>query len=112
MFKPPKVPTVDVEEAAARLANGAMLVDVREGFEWMASRVPGAIHRPIGEINDWWEDLPSDRDVLFICHTGGRSAQVVQALSSQAGMANVWNLDGGIVAWANCGQPISDEPES
>ncbi len=111
MFKQPQVPTVDVADAAARLANGAMLVDVRESFEWTASRVPGAIHRPIGDINDWWEDLPSDRDVIFICHTGSRSAQVVQALSSQAGMGNVWNLAGGIVAWANGGQPVDTEPE-
>lgn len=111
MFKQPSVPTVDVAEAAARLANGAMLVDVREGFEWTASRVPGAIHHPIGEIDDWWEDLPSDRDVIFICRSGSRSAQVVQALSSQGGMTNVWNLAGGIVAWANGGQPIDDEPE-
>jgi rhodanese-related sulfurtransferase len=110
VFKKPQVPTVDVEEAAQRLSAGAMLVDVREDFEWAASRVPGAVHRPIGEINDWWEELPSDRDVIFICHSGSRSAQVVQALSAQAGMSNVWNLAGGMVAWSNGGQPVDTEP--
>ena len=112
MFGQPEVPTVDAEDAADRIERGALLVDVRERAEWDEARIPGAVHRPIGHINEWWQELPSDRDIVFQCHTGGRSAQVVLALSSEAGMVNVWNLAGGIVAWANSGKPVDyDRPE-
>ena len=110
MFGQPKVPTVDAQDAASRIADGALLVDVREQTEWDEARIPGAVHRPIGTINDWFTDLPTDRDIVFQCHSGGRSAQVVMALSSQAGMDNVWNLAGGIVAWANAGHPVDYDP--
>lgn len=108
----PSVPSVDVDEATARLAAGALLVDVREQSEWDEARIPGAVHRPIGAIGEWWETLPRDRDVIFQCHSGGRSAQVVHALATQAGMDNVFNLAGGIVAWANAGRPIEPSPEA
>jgi hydroxyacylglutathione hydrolase len=85
-------------------------VDVREQAEWDEARIPGALHRPIATINDWFTELPTDRDIIFQCRSGARSAQVVKALSSQAGMDNVWNLAGGIVAWANAGQPVDYEP--
>ena len=110
MFGQPQVPTVDAEEAASRLAAGALLIDVREQAEWDQARIPGAVHRPIGTIDDWYTELPTDRDIVFQCHSGGRSAQVVRALNTQAGMENVWNLAGGIVAWANAGQPVDYEP--
>lgn len=110
MFGQPQVPTVDAQEAASRIATGALLVDVREQAEWDEARIPGALHRPIGTINDWYTDLPADREIVFQCHSGGRSAQVVHALTSQAGMENVWNLAGGIVAWANAGNPVDYEP--
>ena len=110
MFGQPQVPTVDAQEAATRIAKGALLIDVREQAEWDEARIPGAIHRPVGTINDWYTDLPTDREIVFQCHSGGRSAQVVKALSSQAGMENVWNLAGGIVAWANAGNPVDYDP--
>ena len=111
MFGQPRVPTVDAEEAATRLDAGALLVDVREQAEWDQARIPGAVHRPLATIDDWYPDLPTDRDIVVQCHTGGRSAQVVKALTSQAGMDNVFNLAGGIVAWANAGQPVDyDQP--
>lgn len=110
MFGQPQVPAVDAEEAATRVAAGALLVDVREQAEWDQARIPGAVHRPLAAINDWYSELPTDRDVVVQCHTGSRSAQVVKALTSQAGMENVWNLSGGIVAWANAGQPVDYDP--
>jgi len=110
MFGHPDIPSVDVDEAATRLDAGALLVDVRDQPEWDEARIPGAVHLPISTINDWYADLPSDRDIVFQCHTGGRSGQVVLALAGQAGMTNVWNLAGGMVAWANAGKPVDYDP--
>ncbi len=110
MFRQPPVATVDASDAAARLEQGGLLIDVREQAEWDEARVPGSVHRPITAINEWWHDLPPDRDIVVLCHSGNRSAQVVQALTAQAGMDNVWNLAGGIVAWANAGHSVDYEP--
>ncbi len=89
-----------------RLDNGAMLVDVREQNEWDEARIPGAVLRPMSQINDWWQDLPDDREIILQCRTGARSAQVTAALMGQAGMDNVVNLAGGIVGWAEAGFDI------
>jgi rhodanese-related sulfurtransferase len=110
VFGQPQVPTVDTDDAATKLDSGALLIDVRDQAEWDEARIPGAVHKPIASINEWFGGLPSDRDIVFQCHSGGRSAQVVHALATQAGMSNVWNLAGGIVAWANAGKPVDDGP--
>jgi len=86
----------EFEESAGRLAEQA--------------RIPGAVHHPMGAIDDWWEHLPRDRAVIVQCHTGARSARVVQALTGRGGMDNVHNLTGGIVAWAAAHHPT--EPGS
>jgi rhodanese-related sulfurtransferase len=110
VFGQPKIPTVNIAEAATRLDAGGLLIDVREQAEWDEARVPQSVHRPITTINDWWQDLPADRDVVVLCRSGSRSAQVVHALTTQGGMQNVWNLAGGIVAWARAGEPIDADP--
>ena len=110
VFGQPQIPTVDADDAAAKLEGGALLVDVRDQSEWDEARIPGAVHKPIATINEWFGELPSDRDIVFQCHSGSRSAQVVNALAAQAGMSNVWNLAGGIVAWAKAGKPVAYGP--
>lgn len=110
MFGPPTVPSVDADEASERLEQGALLIDVREPVEWDEARIPGAVLKPMATINDWWQELPSDRDIVVQCRTGSRSAHVVHALTTQGGMTRVWNLTGGIVAWANAGKPVDHDP--
>lgn len=77
----------------------AMLIDVREQDEWDDERIPGALFRPMSQINTWYPDLPKDRPVIVLCRTGQRSTSVVHALITQAGFDNVFNLSGGIVGW-------------
>ena len=112
MFGQPQVPSVDAKAAASKIAAGALLIDVHEQTEWDEARIPGALLRPMGTINEWFADLPTDREIVFQCRTGSRSAQVVKALSSQAGMENVWNLTGGIVAWVKAGNRVDYDPPS
>ncbi|MEZ4319881.1 MAG: rhodanese-like domain-containing protein [Myxococcota bacterium] len=44
-------------------------------------------------------ELPRDRDILVHCRSGGRSAMACMALA-QLGFLNLFNLEGGINAWA------------
>ncbi|HEY1017336.1 MAG TPA: rhodanese-like domain-containing protein [Herpetosiphonaceae bacterium] len=90
------------EQIAARLEAGEdlLLVDVREPDEWAIAAIEGAEQRSMSTLNDWWEELPRDREVVIVCHHGGRSAQVCQALAAQAGFENLTNMQGGIDRWA------------
>lgn len=111
MFRPPvpEVPHVTAEEAEGMLAAGAVLVDIREPNEWHLGRIPGAELHPLSSISEWWERLPRDRPVILQCRSGERSALATEALLHQAGLENVVNLQGGIIAWANAGLPIEGD---
>jgi rhodanese-related sulfurtransferase len=104
------VPETYPQEASDLIAAGALMVDIREADEWEEVRIPGAEFRPLSEINDWYEDLPRNRTVILQCRSGNRSAMATAALIQQAGMNNVVNLAGGIVAWHRTGLPIDLEP--
>ncbi|WP_234084009.1 rhodanese-like domain-containing protein [Azonexus sp. R2A61] len=76
-----------------------VLVDVREPWEVELCRIEGAEHIPMHTIPLRAGELPADRDVVVICHHGGRSMQVAFFLERQ-GFASVHNLAGGVEAWA------------
>jgi rhodanese-related sulfurtransferase len=50
-------------------------------------------------------DLPRDREILLICHSGRRSAQAAHLLL-KAGHSAV-NVAGGMQAWTQAGLPLS-----
>lgn len=103
------IPETDPLEATDLMAAGALMVDIREADEWEEVRIPGAEFRPLSEINDWVEELPRDRTIILQCRSGNRSAMATAALIRQAGMDNVVNLAGGIIAWHQAGLPIDLE---
>lgn len=112
MFRPPEpdVPAVTVDEAAAMVEEGALLIDIREMKEWQMLRIPGAEFKPMSEIQDWYEDLPRDVDIILQCRSGRRSGQATQALINQAGFDRVFNLTGGIIAWHSANLPVDRSP--
>jgi len=52
--------------------------------------------------------LPNDKPIVFLCRTGARSA-VACSIAQAAGVKNVVNADGGIVAWKDNGYPVETE---
>ncbi len=104
----PAIPSVTVDEVDGLVGSGAMLVDIREQNEWDEARIGGAVLKPMSDINDWYQDLPRDQTVILYCRSGQRSAQAVHALISQAGFENVYDMTGGIIAWANAQLPIEE----
>ena len=85
------------------------LVDVREAGEYDIVRIDGAKLIPQGRIlaGEAWDELPQDRDIVFHCKAGTRSANVLAA-ARQAGYQRVSHLDGGILAWVRDVEP--DKP--
>jgi rhodanese-related sulfurtransferase len=99
-----EIPQVDVEEARRRLAEGALLLDVREPDEWNAGHAPDATFLPMGQVTAARGQLPPDRTIVAICRSGARSGRVTAALVSWG--FDAVNLVGGMQAWAAAGQPV------
>lgn len=76
-----------------------VFLDVREDEELAICRIDGALHIPMGAIPGKIASLPSDKKIIVLCHHGMRSANVQQYLIA-CGFDNVFNLAGGIHAWA------------
>jgi len=101
----PPLDPVDAAEACDLLAAGAVLVDVREADEYAYTHVPGAHHIPLSRFPDGLDELPRDREVLFICHSGVRSA-LAAAIARRCGLARATNIRGGMLAWEDEDLPI------
>jgi rhodanese-related sulfurtransferase len=81
------------------------LVDVRELHEWMRGHLPGAIHIPLGDLEDQLNDIPNDKPVVLVCATGVRSMVGAEFLL-ESGYMEVYNLSDGTMGWARKGLPI------
>lgn len=92
---------------AALRDNGAVLIDVREPWEYEQARIPGAVLIPLGEVPTRLADIPDDRDVFMHCRTGGRSSRAVVFLRER-GRTRVYNVAGGLEAWREAGLPVSE----
>ena len=88
-------------EYAARAEAGPapVLLDIREDWELAIARLDGVLHIPMGEIPARLGELAPEREIVVLCRSGGRSAQVARFLQQQ-GFRDVWNLAGGILAWS------------
>jgi rhodanese-related sulfurtransferase len=108
------IPAVDVKELRRRLeADGPKpyLLDVREPWEYLAAHVPGAHLIPLGELEQRVAEVPRNREVLAICHSGQRSLAAAGYLQ-QLGFTAVSNVDGGTAAWIERGYPTEGSSAS
>lgn len=103
-------PALDVtpQEAAARVAAGAVLLDVREDSEWAAGHVPGATHIPLGQLAARAGELPAEAPIMVICRSGNRSQEGRDILLA-AGLTQVASVNGGSKAWRDAGLPYDGE---
>ncbi|MCB1865319.1 MAG: sulfurtransferase [Chromatiales bacterium] len=95
---------IDARSLADRLNAGddLMLIDVRSGPEVAQGMIEGGQHVPMHLLPLRLADIPRNKDVVFYCRSGARSAQVCMWLGQQ-GFDNVVNLRGGVIAWAREG---------
>jgi rhodanese-related sulfurtransferase len=98
------VPEIDVDELAARQADGPALIDVRSPDEFSEGRVPGARLIPLAEVVERIEEVPTEGTVYVICATGVRSAKAAAHFRSLG--IDAVNVAGGTRAWLEAGLPI------
>jgi rhodanese-related sulfurtransferase len=79
--------------------NDVVLLDVREHDELAIAAVPGALHIPMREVPGRLADLDTQKPLVVMCHSGGRSRRVAEYLLGH-GFTTVFNLKGGIDAWS------------
>jgi rhodanese-related sulfurtransferase len=94
-----KTITPEQFEARRRAGDDLLLVDVREPVEYEVARVEGSSLLPLSLFDEWAPSLDRERETVFICHHGIRSAQVCAFLSRQ-GFERIYNLAGGIDRWS------------
>ncbi|MDI3340593.1 MAG: rhodanese-like domain-containing protein, partial [Sphaerobacter sp.] len=105
--KRPKVPEVDPRTAWERAQRGkAVIVDVREPDEVADIAVPGAITIPLGQLESQVERIPADREVLFLCRSGNRSAYATDFYQKH-GHNRTANIAGGMLAWQEARLPTT-----
>lgn len=90
---------VDVATAAQMVRDGALLLDIREPFEFALCRIAGSREIPMRQLPEHLADLPRDQPILALCHHGARSMRVTQFLRAH-GFTQATNVAGGIDAWA------------
>ena len=104
---------IDLPAAPAQIlyerTPGLVVLDVRTEAEYRRGHIPGAKLVPVDELEDRLTELPSkDTAMLVTCAAGGRSLTACQTLS-QHGYTRLYNLVGGMHAWA--GPRDEAEPE-
>ena len=92
--------------AQLRLRQPIRLIDVRTDAEFAAGHIEGAVHLPLHLLPFKADELAGGGTVVFYCRSGARSAQAAAFMASR-GVGEVYNLVGGIMAWAQAGQALA-----
>jgi rhodanese-related sulfurtransferase len=86
--------------------DSALIVDVREPFEFRGKRIRDAINIPSsGNIESAIDTLDKNYSLFFYCSSGYRSKRMAIKFYDQ-GFRKLYNLDGGITEWRKEGYPV------
>jgi len=98
---------IEVTELVGRMdGKRPRIIDVREIREISGGTVPGAEAMPMASVPARMNELTREEELVVVCRSGARSAQVCMFLQQQ-GYDNVYNLRGGMMAWASSGQQLA-----
>jgi rhodanese-related sulfurtransferase len=101
------VPEVSPQEVFDN-ADGLLLIDVRrpEEFTGELGHVNGAELITLGpDLQDFLERCDKDSEIVFICRSGGRSANAT-LYAQQQGFTDVFNMNGGMIRWNKESLPV------
>lgn len=85
----------------------AQVIDVRAAAEFAKGHFPSARNIELGELDKHIDELGKlrKRPLIIVCQSGMRGASAGEKLR-KAGFEKVYNLEGGIAAWSQAGQPL------
>jgi molybdopterin/thiamine biosynthesis adenylyltransferase/rhodanese-related sulfurtransferase len=101
-----EITEVDTETAAQHIAEGAIVLDVREPDEYQEGALDGAIHIPRGHLEAQIEGRVIDKDARIVAYCAGgiRSAFAAKTLA-ELGYSDVSSMEGGFGRWKDEGRP-------
>jgi molybdopterin/thiamine biosynthesis adenylyltransferase/rhodanese-related sulfurtransferase len=76
------------------------LIDVREPYEYDIVNLGGELI-PLKTVEESIDKIRSDKKVVIHCRSGARSAKAIETLERKFGFSNLYNLKGGVLAWAD-----------
>jgi rhodanese-related sulfurtransferase len=87
-------------------SDNALLIDVREYFEFKKSRLQDAVNIPSTNNFEIPADtIDKDSDLFFYCSSGFRSKKIAR-LFYEKGFTHLYSLDGGINTWKKEDLPV------
>lgn len=91
---------ITVKELKQKMDKGEdfQLIDVREPFEYEMSNLGGE-NIPLAGVVIESDKIATDKPVIIMCRSGKRSGVAIMQLE-QLGFTDLYNLEGGILAWA------------
>ncbi len=96
---------ISVNEAYQKYSQGVFVLDVRRQDEWDAYHVANTTLITLDELPNRLSELPRDKEIVVICHSGNRSSQGRDILLN-AGFTQVTSMAGGLIAWNTAGYPL------
>ncbi len=102
----PKVCDIDAQELAGKI-DLVHLIDVRRPDEFTGDlgHIAGSKLIVLDTIPDHVAEFPIDEPIVFVCRSGGRSANAA-SFASQKGCQQVFNVRGGMLQWNQLGLPV------
>jgi glyoxylase-like metal-dependent hydrolase (beta-lactamase superfamily II)/rhodanese-related sulfurtransferase len=84
------------------------VLDVRapEELQGPDGHISGSLNIPLPELEQRRQEIPNDKPVVVVCHSGSRSALATQQLLKE-GIATIANLRGGLSRWSDEGYPLA-----
>jgi len=99
------LPPLNPETAHERMAQGAVLVDIRPADEHAREHIAQALNLPLEHLGKNHPALHGATAVIFYCRSGNRTRLSAQALNACA-QAETYVLEGGLDAWKKAGLPV------
>lgn len=98
------VKSISPQEAARMVAEGAVLVDIREPDECVEI-IEGSRSAPLS-TGAAGVEAKAGQPVIFHCRSGRRTAMNAEALKACSSSDEVYLVEGGIDAWKATGLPV------
>lgn len=96
---------ISAAQAYEKFQQGAFILDVRDQAEWDQGHIARSTLIPLDELRNRLSELPKDRDIVVVCHSGVRSKEGM-AILRQAGFSRSACMTGGLTAWQAAGYPL------
>lgn len=88
----------ELQERLHSEPNSLEVIDVREPSEFKGGHIAKAKNIPLGRLRGRLNELPKDKDIVFVCRSGNRS-MMASRQAQKAGLQAVYNLTGGMSMW-------------